>query len=452
MNGTPRRVALRLHDQLTGRRILTRLEELNRTQWLSRDELLGLQRDKLLSLVEYADRYVPYYQRVFKEVGFRPDDLRLDMVNLNKIPILTKAIIRNNWNDLLTSEPERRRSLNKLSTSGSTGEPLVFMQDPNFRDAVTADIQRHLGWAGWKLGDPQAFIWGAKLKPTFRQRLRSSLIDRIWNRFQMDAFGLSQPAMQSFANQTLQKKPRFLFGYPTGIQVFARYVHDNHFVGLTFDGVFTTAERLLPVVRQEIEEIFYARVFNRYGSLELGGIACECEAHLDLHVSVENNLVEILANGLPTEPGEVGDVVVTNLNNYGMPFIRYQVGDFASLSSNSSCSCGRTAQLLATVEGRSVEALHAADGHLVWGGFAGAPWRCLTNPSIRQFQVCQKSLEQMVFRLAPAGEIPTSVLDEIRYSVHSTFGDKCNVEFEFVDEIAPLPSGKHQYVISELSN
>ena len=66
----------------------------------------------------------------------------------------------------------------------------------------------------------------------------------------MDAFGLSQSAMQSFANQALQKKPRFLFGYPTGIQVFARYVRDSHIAGLTFDGVFTTAERLLPVVRQ----------------------------------------------------------------------------------------------------------------------------------------------------------------------------------------------------------
>ena len=306
MNGALRPGSFNLHDRLTGRHILARLEELNRTQWLSRDELLALQRDKLLSLVEYADQYVPYYRRVFKEVGFQPDDLRQDLANLNKIPILTKAIIRSNWNDLLTTEPAAPTKSEQAEHLGVNWQSRWFScRTTDFRDAVTADIQRHMGWAGWKLGDPQAFIWGAKLNPTFRQRLRLAWIDRIWNRFQMDAFGLSQSAMQSFASQALQKNPRFLFGYPTGIQVFARFVRDSHFAGLTFDGVFTTAERLLPFVRQEIEETFHARVFNRYGSLELGGIACECEAHLGLHVSVENNLVEILANGVPAAPGRL---------------------------------------------------------------------------------------------------------------------------------------------------
>ena len=104
---------LRLHEFSTGRHILALLEELNRSQWLSRDELLARQRDKLISLVEYADRYVPYYQRVFKEVGFRPDDLRQDLSTLNRIPILNKPIIRKNWDDLLTTEPERRRRMSQ---------------------------------------------------------------------------------------------------------------------------------------------------------------------------------------------------------------------------------------------------------------------------------------------------------------------------------------------------
>ncbi|PWB49892.1 MAG: hypothetical protein C3F13_17835 [Anaerolineales bacterium] len=424
---------------------------MNCTQWLSRDELEALQHDKLLRLVEYANQYIPYYQRIFKEIGFQPGDLEPDLSNLDTLPVLTKALIRDNYQDLITTEPERRHQMSQLATSGSTGEPLTFMQDNNFRDVVTADIQRHISWAGWQLGDSQAFIWGAKLDPTIRQRLRLAWIDRVWNRFQMDAFALSPSAMQAFACQTLRSNARILFGYPTSIQVFARYVRSNLFDGVTFDGVFTTAERLLPVVRQEIEEIFHTRVFNRYGTLELGGIACECESHLGLHVSVENNLVEILVDGAPSDLGQVGEVVVTNLNNYGMPFIRYQVGDFASFSAESSCPCGRSAPMLASVEGRSVEALRAANGSMVWGGFAGAPWRCLTHPSIRQFQVNQKSLKQMVFRLVPSGEIPRAVLDEIRYAVRHTFGDNCTVEFKFVDEIAPLPSGKHQYAVSELN-
>ena len=161
MNSALSRAALKLHDRITGRHILDRLEDLNRTQWLSRDELLAMQRDKLLRLVEYAYQFVPYYRRVFKEVGFQPGDLDQDLTQLGKLPILTKAIIRENYQDLLTTEPERRRRMSELATSGSTGEPLVFMQDADFRDMVTADIQRHMGWGGWKLGDLQAIIWGA---------------------------------------------------------------------------------------------------------------------------------------------------------------------------------------------------------------------------------------------------------------------------------------------------
>jgi phenylacetate-CoA ligase len=108
---------------------LAHLEELNRTQWLDREELLALQRQKLRRVVEYAYRYVPYYQRVFEQVGFQPDELQHDQTAFQKLPILTKAIIRENFDDLLTTEPSRRQQLSRVTTSGSTGHPLVFMQD-----------------------------------------------------------------------------------------------------------------------------------------------------------------------------------------------------------------------------------------------------------------------------------------------------------------------------------
>src|SRR5512140_2237285 len=118
MNSSLSRAALGLHEKITGRHILKKLEELNRTQWLSRDELAALQHAKLQRLVEYAYQYVPYYRRIFDEVGFRPDDLRHDLSHLNKIPILTKDIIRKNFSEVLTTEPERRKRLSKLTTSG----------------------------------------------------------------------------------------------------------------------------------------------------------------------------------------------------------------------------------------------------------------------------------------------------------------------------------------------
>ena len=148
MNKSLRLAVLKLHQKLTGRKILERLEELNRVQWLSSVDFQELQRKKLQRLVDYAYQHVPYYHRTFDLVGFRPQDLIQNPENFLKLPILTKSIIRENWDDLLTTEPGRQQQMSKLATSGSTGQPLVFMQDLDFRDYVTADIQRHLGM-GW---------------------------------------------------------------------------------------------------------------------------------------------------------------------------------------------------------------------------------------------------------------------------------------------------------------
>jgi phenylacetate-CoA ligase len=442
--------AIKLYDRINNRHILARLEDLNRIQWLSRGELLDLQCAKLLRLLEYAYEYVPYYRRTFDDVGLQPDDVRRDLSNLNKIPILTKDIIRKNFEELLTIEPRRRKQLNKLSTSGSTGQPLVFMQDSDFRDAVTADIQRHLGWAGLRMGDLHALIWGGNIKPTLGKRIRTKLIDLVWSRFQIDALAMTDGSMADFANRILSKKPKILFGYATCVYNFAQFVRRSPYAGMKFEGVFTSAETLLQPIRDIIEETFQCRVFDRYGTLELGGVACECRAHSGMHISVENNFVEILHQGCPTAPGEVGDLIVTNLNNLGMPFIRYSIGDLGTWFTEETCTCGRSAPRLSIIEGRITEMFQTRDGHYIRAGFSGG-FSCLTHPAIKQFQVIQKSLDKMIMRLVPDGVVPQSVLDEIEQTIHATFGDNVVVDFEFLDKIQPMPSGKHQYAISELN-
>ena len=451
MNASITRAELRLHENVTGRRILNRLEELNRTQWLPREELLALQRTKLLRLADYAYRYVPYYRRVFDDAGLQPNDLRHDLSALSRLPLLTKAIVQKHWSEMLTTEPERRKSLTKLYTSGSTGQPLAFMEDADFRDGVTADIQRHMGWAGWKLGEPQAVIWGAPFTPSLGRRVRTQLINWVWNRVQINAFLMTDRVMAAFADQVLRQKPRILFGYASSLHRFAQFVQSRRrYQGITFDGVFTGAELLLPAVREDLEKTFRGRVFNHYGTNELGGLACECEAHTGLHVSAENGYVEILNAGRPAGPGEVGDLVITNLNNFGMPFIRYSIGDGGAWAAGEACSCGRALPRLSSVDGRRADAFQTSDGRSLWTGFTGAAFRCLAHPTIRQFQVVQKSLDQIVVRLVQEGDVPAATLAEIAQTMQAAFGAGVVVTFEFPDEIPALPSGKHQYAISEV--
>lgn len=107
--------------------------------------------------------------------------------------------------------------------------------------------------------------------------------------------------------------------------------------------------------------------------------------------------------------------------------------------------------MLQAVEGRIVDSFKTRDGRVVWAGFAGAAFHCLDHPNIKQFQAVQKSLDNIVVRLVPDGEIPRPVLDEISHAVQSVFGENVVVDFEFLDAISPLPSGKHRYAVSELN-
>jgi phenylacetate-CoA ligase len=261
---------------------------------------------------------------------------------------------------------------------------------------------------------------------------------------------MTEKIMSDFAEQVRRNKIRILFGYASSLYRFAQFVQNSPYHGLTFDGVFTGAELLVPTVRKYLEATFGCNVFNHYGTNELGGMACECEAHTGLHVSVENAYVEILCDGRPAEPGEVGELIITNLNNRGMPFIRYRIGDGAAWQAGEACPCGRALPRLSSIDGRRADAFKTRDGRLIWTGFTGAAFRCLVHPTIRQFQVVQKSLDQVIVRLVRSGDVPPSTLQEITQTMEATFGAGIAVTFEYPNEIPPLPSGKHQYAVSEV--
>jgi phenylacetate-CoA ligase len=447
MDAFPRLQLIQLYQKITGRRILECLDELNRTQWLSRAELLQLQHDKLYKLLEYASEQIPYYQRAFDRVGFRPADILADLNAIRKIPVLTKALIRENLEDLLSTDPQHRQQLSPLTTGGSTGEPLAFMQDSAFRDHVTADIHRHLGWASWRLGQVHAYIWGADFEVAASQTIRAKTMNWALNRFVTNAYALSEESMTAFATQIRRRRPRILLGYPSSMCTFARFVQERSWDDIKFDAVFSSAEMLYPGQRQFLETVFLGGVFDRYGTRELGGIACECKAHTGLHASIENVYIEILQNGEPAKAGEAGEIIVTNLNNYGMPFVRYSVGDVGAWHREDACPCGRELPMMELRLARHVDMFKMRDGRVVWGAFAD---EALGARGIKRFQLVQKSLDHVVARIVRDLDFEEARLTEIESNIKIVLGDQVTVEFEFPDEIPVSSSGKYRYAISEV--
>jgi len=448
MSRQVRRWGIGAYERATGRRVMAAFEGLLRTQWQSRDELQALQARKLQALVEYANKYVPYYQRLFREVGFEPGDLRHDPDCFRHLPTIDKNRVREHTTELLTTDLARRQTMQQHSTSGSTGAPLVFWEDGTYRDHVTADVLRHMTWGGWRFGDPHVYLWGLGSAQSLKQSVRSSFMNWALNRAVHDSLVLSEKTMHSLVKDIQRRKPSLLFGYASSLYQFAQFVRQQNPYRIQLEAIFSSAEVLYPHQRAVIEETFGCRVFDRYGALEAGGLACECEAHTAMHMSVENCVIEILNGDRPALPGESGQVVVTNLNNLGFPFVRYRLDDIAQLSSRHGCPCGRHHPMLEIVDGRRCDLFRTRDGRTV-RSFAQA---ALAVQGIKQFQIIQKSLDLILIRIVAEPGFDTSQLEVIKHLGREVMGPDTEVMFEFCDTIPLEGSGKFRYAKTELGD
>ncbi len=203
--------------------------------------------------------------------------------------------------------------------------------------------------------------------------------------------------------------------------------------------------------RCTIEEVFQCPVTNRYGCEEVSLIACECERHEGLHVNADGVYVEVLrGDGTPTDPGEPGMVVVTDLVNRAMPIIRYRVGDTAVLAGRP-CSCGRGLPLLEKIEGRVADYVVTPRGELISGISLTENFAVLV-PGIAQLQIVQEEVDRFVFRIVKNPDFGPASLERIRSLVAERFGPKVRYECEYVDRIPQEPSGKYRFCVSNVPN
>jgi phenylacetate-CoA ligase len=165
--------------------------------------------------------------------------------------------------------------------------------------------------------------------------------------------------------------------------------------------VFAIAETVLPSQREIVAERLGTMIAGIYSCQEVGVIATECPQEPCYHVVAENVLVEILGqDGAAVRPGEVGQVVVTGLYNYAMPFIRYAIGDVAT-AGPESCACGRSLPVIAQVEGRTRHAFVFKDGSRIWPRLSN--FQVENFISCREFQLVQLDRERIEFRYVPDG-------------------------------------------------
>jgi phenylacetate-CoA ligase len=443
-----RRLAARTIYSAARSNMLKGWNELNQLQWRSEDELIALQRKWLEQVLEYANTYVPYYRDLFKKIGFHPSDFAADPACFQELPFLTKDIVRENHDHLITTEPALQSKLSRAKTGGTTGEPLWFMRDPVSEDYLLAHLYHIMEWSGWQLGQPQGWLWGHVL--TWADGEATTTIGRFKNwavgRFRSNAFHLTPESMEEFATQLENQQGSLVWSYVSTMYRFAQFVQE---LGrpIKLRAVYTAAEPLYDHQRQLIEDVFDCQVFNSYSCVETGQIACECDRHDGLHIMMRNCYLEVLSDGQPVPDGEEGEFVLTSLTNLAFPFIRYKAED-GGRKRAQSCSCGRGLPMLDVVEGRIIDFFQTRDRGKVWGAFV-VPM-VPTLGKIKQYQIVQKSLDLIVLRIIKEGTIDESKFAEIERACKIALGENVRVESEYVDSLPSTPTGKHRYVISEV--
>ncbi len=435
---------------LRGRPTLARLKYLERTQWCSLDELYALQSAALRQLVRHAYDTVPYYSKRLRELHLRPEDIR-EPSDIVKLPLLEREDAAEHADArVATSGP---KPTIRKGTSGSTGKPLIFGYEPDSEYWRQAIKLRGYSWAGYRPGDRSLHFWGA---PTFPQpsalkRAKIAADHAVRRELVLPSTLRGDDHLKEVVKAVREFRPANILCYSQAGGDLGRFVAQNGARDWSDIPVICGAEKLFPHDRKALESAFGRGIFETYGSREVMLMAAECEAHDGQHVQMENILLEVVVREggrvRSANVGEVGELVVTDLHNFAMPFLRYANGDLGVWAPPSRCSCGRSLVRLSSVEGRVTETLRDANGNAV-GGLAYNAMFAYLAEAVSQFQIVQKKSGDITLKIVPTAKYSPKVEESIRKSHRAHFGE-LPLTIEQVQDIPLSKAGKRKPVIVE---
>ena len=384
--------------------------QLRRTQWLSPDAIRALQERRLRVLIKHAYRHVPYYRDLFDRSGIDPDSIKT-LDDLPRLPVLTKDDIRRNLHFDLVAEGHDKRRMVPITTSGSTGEPLILYADKTQLEMRWATTLRNIEWTGYRFGDRQVRLWHSTIGMSGLQACKERLDAWLSRRTFFPAFAMDEAGIARYLEVLRARRPALIDGYAEAFHLIASYLGAQRVDGVRPKGIISSAQTLSRESRQVIEEAFQTQVFDKYGSREFSGIAHECEAHRGHHVNAESYIVEIMRDGRPARPGETGEVLVTDLNNTCLPLIRYALGDLAT-ATDPVCPCGRGLPLIGEIQGRTQAIIIGTNGCFLPGTFFAHLLKDYGH-IIKQFQVVQERLGAMQFKVVSGARFSQPELDKL---------------------------------------
>jgi phenylacetate-CoA ligase len=419
------------------------LAEYEQNQWLTPPQLQQLQLHKLNALLDHCWHTVPFLQIYWRDHGLRPQALQ-DVSELARFPTLTKSLITEHYQAMI-STAWRGKTLSK-STGGSTGDPFKLEYTMESYARRTAIMWRGYAWGGAGIGTRLAYLWGVDGERRGLGRIKDRLYHSTFNRRMFNAFAMHDDNIDAYIAAIARYRPHALVSYVAPVLLVARRLRA---LGKRIDGlqsILVGAETLYEPERQEIEQAFGCPLFNTYGCREFMLIAAECAEHGGLHINSDHLVVETIDDQGNASGEHAGDVAITDLHNFGMPFVRYRNGDRALLAKNAVCRCGRSLPLMQSIEGRVLDMISTPDGKTIPGEYFVHTMRNWTQ--VKSYQFVQSAPNELDVLLVAPTALAESERNRLTTELQCGVGNQMRVQLHEVPEIHRSRSGKRRITVA----
>ena len=412
-------------------------------QLLSDEELTDLSWKRTKKLLHYASENVPWYKKRYATIGLNPLDIT-QPEHFLQVPVLKRQEIIDNY-DQFISQKVNPETLKISTTGGSTGTPLKVGMQKN----VIRELQKWqmLSWWGISPNANMATIY----REVPQNKMRKIALNFIrWPQkiISMDATQITSGKIMEFIADLNQTKPELIHGYVGALDAISDYVLQNNITLPSPKVVWATAAPINAIQEKKISQAFNAPVYDQYGCSEIYFISAECKHKEGLHIFADAVKVEILNNqNKLAQTNEYGRIILTNLNDYHFPLIRYENGDRGRIL-NKKCSCGMGLPLMDKVKGRITDNIVLSDGTILSGEYLTTIFDDFTD-SVKQFQIVHLKNKTILVRIVLKNETSQNSVEMwVKNELGKKVNNQVDISIRFVEKIQPI-NGKLRFIIQE---
>jgi phenylacetate-CoA ligase len=405
-----------------------------KSQFWSKEKLKEYQISKLKKLLIHAGKNVPYYRELFDKSNFDVNEFR-DLEQMKIIPLLDKETVRSRSKELI-ADNVGKYGITWDSTSGSTGTPLNFILSNSAQSNKIAALLRSYSWAGYKIGMKSFCI------QSYYFQNDNFKFSKLYNILRFDSNKLKKESALRVIYRINQIKPTFFLGFPFDLLMLAKIAEEEGLQIHPPKSILTYGETLSKAKREQLQGFYKCQIFNFFSMHEGSAMISECE-HGNLHMIEDFAYHEVIEND------GISNLIGTNLYNYSMPLIRYDIKDSVILSEKTECKCGRVFRLIKEIQGKACDFLQTPDGRVLGAVMSHSIDKA---KGVICSQIIQKKIKSIDVNLIVDENYNEKSQLNLEQGLRKRLGTKMKIMFHQVSQLEKRPNGKTPFIISKIGN